>query len=1268
MEDEDIELRDGKLRILNNNYIISKDINNNKYPLKYQTEKGYVNVNFNNEPEFIKVYNEIIHRNIKGCFLHEIIKEGIVKLFFDIDIKDIDENKIYFQYSNEELETEIINILYKLIKSYNHTINDEYLNNYILATHHRDNKKSFRIIYPNLTFNNIKEQKQFVLKIGKGYFNIIDLGIYKLGQCRLIYSSKRGIKGKFEVKNFTNFNDDFLICNSSNTKQTIKILGINHKNINIEKCDDIDYEYIDELLNDKYTDIYKKYRLIFNKSNETFKLENRGNAKCFINQCEIHKKDNTNIYINKYHNKIDIKLCCFKCKDKYDKVEKTDYIKTIHTIKLKNEILKQTFYDNLKLRYKKNENNKLEFVNWKINYNSKKYLELDDVKDYLQSLLYLALYCAGGKTTIMEKIVKYLINVEMKEEHDNKNLYVVFLSCRRTLTAGIFTDLNKALENENIKFESYLMPCGKKSINKFTSNFRVISPESLYKLCGDLIGKENAHKKIYVINEEMPHLINQFQSIKTHGEQLHKNRKTFEELNNNAIGICCLSGTPDKITNKYIRTLTNLKPIVIDFVNKNPIKSLKIYKDKNKTNMMNELYKNIENKQYPILIGWYDGVNTTSKMKISKLDKFEKLIKLKYKDANITIICSKTDEKLKLEYGNNPTLFLEKYKTDIFIFSSTSGIGNNILTQFKSGFFFFNLNCCGDPSNTTQMIWRGRKCPINHCIISYYGKKYKTETEQREKLEDNYEYFINGDKKLKEIEHNINFNKLKNLKEKSIKNIIEDRGKYLNQNYIKYFIKYSYNNRIHLEFEGDDETDDKYFNLKENKNLSKELTEEQETKYTNEFIEAKKLNVEEYEILTGKITKNENDYLMMSKYHLYKFGFIGEANKGILKCNSKINRRILSNIRTIINFKVDDDLIYNDEKDEKINMIEKLMKPYQNLNENARIKIYSILIKGCDLEINKELGTDKELAEDKIIRCLKYKIKEIEELIKCEDFEDRDIIMIMSDYKIKTYITMLFLHLFKLPILKENVYDRLQFNTLCENIIKIINIELSINIKLWNAYFYLMGFNEGQLKKLLMSEIIGDTDYMKNRKKETYEISKMMYIKTYGKEKGIKLLDVEYEKDKINEINEVNEINEEIKKSSHKAMIEFIRLIIGNYGMELCVIEDKNNTLNHKYIFSFKKILKDNLSIFKTHNKIPLLNYYYDEIDKLSDDTRTKINQLNNLLNIDVKQTYRTILKTRKKEDKKLEKMMKKTKKMKTMKTKKTKKTKTEKNDDEIII
>jgi hypothetical protein len=1251
---EDIEIRNGKLRILQNNYIISKEINYGKYSVKYETENGYSNIIFNSEPEFIQVYNEVINKNIKGAFFHEIITDGIVKLFFDIDIKRVVDNEIYFQYSNSELESQIINTLFKRIKSYNNNIEDEYLNNYIIATHHRDNKKSFRIIFPNLTFNNIREHKEFVLNIGKGYFNIIDVGIYKLGQCRLINSSKRGIKGRLEDKNFISFSKDYLICNSSNTKQTIKILFLQPIKLNIKKCDDISYEYLDELMNVKFYDIYKHYRLGFNKSKLSYRLENRGNGKCFINQNEIHKKDNTEIYINKTYNKICIKLFCFRCKDKYKNGDKKQYIADIDIIKLKNaKKHKETFYDCIKLKYKKKEENKLVFFDWNINYNSKKYLELDDVKDYLHSLLYLALYCAGGKTTIMEKIVKYLINVEMKEEHDNKNLYVVFLSCRRTLTAGIFTDLNKALENENINFQSYLMPCGKKSIKNFTSNFRVISPESLYKLCGDLVGKENEHKKVYVINEEMPHLINQFQSIKTHGEQLHNNRKTFEELNKKSFGICCLSGTPDKITNDYIRTLTNLKPIVIDFTNKKPIKSLKLYKDTNKSNMMNELYKNIENKEYPILIGWYDGVNTTNKMKISKLDKFEKLIKLKYKDANITIICSKTDEKLKLEYGNNPTVFLEKYKTDIFIFSSTSGIGNNILTNFKSGFFFFNLVCCSDPSNTTQMIWRGRKCEKNYCIISYFGKKYKTETEQREKLEDNYKNFITGDKKIKEVGHKIDFIKLKKLKQKSIKTVIEDRGKYLNQNYIKYFIKYSYNNRIHLEFEGDDEIDDKYFNLKENKNLSKELTEEQETKYTNDFIEAKKLNVEEYEILTNKITKDENDYLMMTKYHLYKFGFIGEVNKGILKCNNKINRRILSNIRTIINFKVDEDLIYTDDKDEKIKMIENLMKPYQNLNEIVRMKIYNILIKGCNLEINKELGTDKELADDKIIRGLKYKIKEIEELIKCEDFEDRDIIMIMSDYKIKTYITMLFLYLFKLPILKENVYDRLQFNNLCETITKIINRERRINIKLWNAYFYLIGFNEGQRNKLLMSDIQEETDFLKNRKRETYEISKRMYIQNHGEEEGMLLLNEHYEKEKQAEI----EGMKEVKKDSNKAMIEFIRLIIGNYGMELCVIKDKNDTLNHKYIFSFKKLLKDNLSIFKTNNKIPLLNYYYDEIDMLGDDTRNRVNQLNDLLNIDVKQTYKTVLNTRKKESKKLErerlKQMKKNAKTKTKKKKK---------------
>jgi hypothetical protein len=655
----EVEIKNNLLCAFDKTYRICKDSeltesDKSKYPVKYEYH-GFINVIFESELSFLEFYNKCIQTKYNGLFFHEKLYDNKpVKLFFDIDITEGNEthNLEYYDLKRSIFISKILSIIAEKIHSKQVPL--KCYTKVIIASNNRETKKSYRLIYPDIVFSNMKQLKNFMLNHFSEYNNIIDLGVYKPGQLRLIYSTKIGVKKYMKLrnrKNYNSFDDRFLIMSSIRYDNTYDVPDkelIDYKISNKISTDYIfSYSDLSDILNSVNPEILNMYILKNRDSTGNhYRLNNKGEAKCLINEGISHSRDNSYLNINKKGDFISISVTCYKCKNNKN-LKGYKRIKSFRIERTENEKkTKKSFYKSLMEEHIKNPKPKIKFKDFKQIFTDKVYLDLEDIKDYINDCIYLSLYCGGGKTTITAKIINYLIHINNKRAYKHNNLYVLFITCRRTLSNQIKQNINKALgelndKNDNDMFESYMKE-DEQLIKEFKSNFRIISPESIDKLCGDLIGPENEHKKVYVINEEAPHLIKQFNSVNTHKQFIKLNQSTYEELNKKAFGICCLSGTPDKYTSSYIHNLTNLDKYAFDFNIKKSIKELIIYKDTEKTKIRKSLFDKIDKREFPILIGWFDGVSESKIKKVSKIEVFKTLLNT-YANVNITMIYSGSD-------------------------------------------------------------------------------------------------------------------------------------------------------------------------------------------------------------------------------------------------------------------------------------------------------------------------------------------------------------------------------------------------------------------------------------------------------------------------------------------------------------------------------------------------------------------------------------------------------------------------------------------------
>ena len=1153
----------------------------NKYYVKYQNPNSYINIEFENEKDFINCYSEMIENNIQGRFFHEKIDIYSVKLFFDIDIKYEKDNQEYldkyFNIPNDKLEKIIIKLILDVLRPLIHE-NLEFYLKYIISSHHRYDKKSFRIIFPNLYFENIQDEKIFILNKFEEFLNIIDIGIYKHGQCRLIESSKRGIEGAFNIKEKIKFDENFLINCNENYEGFLFINDVvdtvnTTEEYFLEGREKISFIDMDKLIELDYPEIYQDYILKPVKNNpNSFRLNNRGNAKCVISNKFTHKKDNARIYITTTVTDIYINAWCYNndcCSYNYDCLPGKKELKRIkynYTPKYDDK----KFYDSLLHFNNKNSKPELNFDGYKRFYTENKYLDINEIKPYLKSLLYLSLPCGKGKTTIATKAIIQLINEYTNLKKIN-NLFVIIVSCRRTLTFGIEQDFNETLKKYGMKerFENYLIT-SEKLIKEFKSNFRIISPESIHKLCKDLTGEGNEKKEIYLINEEFPHLISQFNNKNTHGDELINNKSTFVELNKKAFGILCMSGTPDRITNGYIKDITNLPPISYDFMVKSPVKNLTVYNDGKigEINMINTLYEKIQNKEFPIGIGWYRGVNSQNH-KVSKLDKFEKKLKIFFPDSRIKIINSKTDS-VELElFGRNPDEYLQE--VDIFIYTSSAYIGVDIQTKFKSCFIFCNYLCANDPTGIIQMLWRLRQCLDNYIVMSRFNSFIKTDKQELKTAVINFtDATKSGD--LNKIEHKINYKELKKISSQfdDIVNANNFRIIFLRNNFCEEFNKYAYNNRISLIFDID-HRDLKDIPLlvdeKKSKKINTDLIKEKIYNFTLELNNIELININDYEILQRKHDKDLNDYNKIRKYNIYKNGYTGILTEDTVKCYYA-NSNEIYNLNILSNFTIQE-IINDDSKEtlDKLKIIDDIIngEQYENcimsVEAKNRIKNNLMNIFNCNTATHINSDDREQKAKDKIINNISYKIRDVEEVLKQDDISLHELLTPLRSNKFRAYIALKCLYLFNLPILESKCYERKEFIELCKTIHKIYLINFYENEKMWSAYLIYLGYGKGAIKLLSNKTLV-------------------------------------------------------IVEKNSKILIEFIRKIISPFGMRLRIIEDKNKTKKHKYIFELKTIIKNNISVFQQEGKIPIINYKWVNAPIINEETKKNYEKLNELINI----------------------------------------------------
>jgi hypothetical protein len=1201
----DILIKDNLLYVDDTPYIIltnkkeedkyfSNNANSQKYLIKYELPNNkYVKVDFKTKKHFIEVYNNCIINNVKGLYFHEIINNKNIKLFFDIDIKNTKANEKYFNMTDRQLCEEIINnVINANIKDYNKSYSS-FLNGVIIGTNHRENKKSFRIIYPNLGFDNVKGLKNFILKVFENKYDFIDCAVYQSNNscsCRLIYSLKvgetEGFKRITQLKNKNVLFDTSFLVNGG--LETTFIIETDYElNENLDKnefCDVSDndelnntkllknmlkLEDIRQLLNVKHKNIMNSYKLSQGNKFNQFILTNKGGAPCFIGNKDgkTHKKDNAVIYVNLTPSMRYVNLTCYGCKNDNVKYGKLINKKIIN----EDEYKSKSFYDNLNLTMDKYEVEDIEFIGYDKFYSNDKYLSLEELTPHLDKLLYLSIFCGGGKTYITCRILKYIIDVKKQLEHKNKNLYIVIVSPRRVLTSGIIEQQNNLLEEDGVLtalFQSYLNYSGT-TIKEFTSNFRICSPESLDKLCGDLINNDN--KQIYMVIEETPHTIRQFQG-KTHKNALTKNIKCFEKLIKKSFGLCCLSATPDNISNKYLKKLVINKPVAFDFTQKTPVKNLIIYNDtpedkkkgiiSGRTLMINHLFNELKNRNYPIAFGWYEGTNATDKLKTSKLDKFINRIKSKFgNDLIITTIYGATDDKIKCDFGRNPIKFLEDEKTQLFIYTSTLNVGTDIQYKFKNNYLFINRMCCNHASDFIQMIWRTRICNNNHMIMSYFNAVSKTEIEKLTLDIKKFKNLTTKDEDIKLIKSGINYEELNNKLDNSeygIIEVIEDMDKHSKKNYIIDLLTYCKHNRIIIQMfeEVDNNKIEDIYNLKEFKTVDKEYKELVELEHEQTINTLELLNVDDYNKLQDKMDKNNDDYISIKKYNIYKNGYVGALTVDLLKCYYDKNfMKNIKNIKLLLNFKhtIEFEEVKNDDI---FSIIDKLMLNHTHYTLKIQSAMKKNYIANFKIKYNNTITNDALTVKKNLLKNISFKLNDIKNIIDSATDKTsliKELTYNIEDDKFKCYVALWFIVSLDIPILQNRVYTRQEFETLTEKVDKFLKLEVVNNKKLLKVYLKYVDYTKASIKNLL-------------------------------------------------------------KNTDSKAVVILIKSIVKIFGMTFKFKEDKNATKKHKYILDLKKKIRKNISIYKQNQKIPLINHEECNITNIDSELRQRIQDVETLI------------------------------------------------------
>lgn len=1161
------EIKYGRLFLNKKSYILTQEKKLNSYCVKYQNALDcFSYVNFENRNEFINFYNEGLTLGAKGVFFHECISsDGLVKLFFDIDIE---KSNPYFLMPNSILESYILTSINNVIKSSNFKVK---LIAPIIATNHRDEKKSFRIIFKNIIFEDIETQKIWVSHHFKNILNdIIDFGVYKKGLCRFVFSSKRGVINSFECNNKLNKIDTHFFINVAEVNEKMHKIFIDDlvkinknvienkeqdeiKNTKIIKIKYIDANFINDLIikkNSNNINILKGYEL--KKSSDIlYRLNNKGDASCFITNGKIHKRDNTLININKLDNGTkSISLFCNSCNES--------------CLLLNNFVIKKSnFYESIKEEYESGKIYNHENKNFTNHYTENEYLKLEDVKEYINSLIYLTLPCGKGKTYLLTSILNYICNDLINYKFINNELVIIIVSCRITLTSEIIDSLNKCI----IKFETYLNNTLKQqtktTIKNFKSNFRIVSPESFY-LNRDLLNQDNKNKEIVIINEELPALIMQFNSISTHGIKRRENQQVWETLNMRASSIICLSGTPDKSSTNYLNHLSNLNKHSFSFSKLEPVKNLYLFDDKEKKLFDNLKDKIINNSKGRIAICWMSGATPQKKGKTTKLQDFEKLLKIHHGDKKVLTIYSGTDEKVKKDFIEDIGGYLEREEIDILIFTSTMYIGVNVLKHFEATFAYVNFKCINGASDIIQSIWRLRNCDTVYMIMSYFTKNYESLESKFYNDTTNFNIVMTEDKELNKLELK-NSSTIQNVinKRLSLEKCVNDMNIDFNVNFIPLFIKHLEYNRIKLNFYEVDKNEKIINDVLKNKEILNDYHEELLNNYIDKYNETDLITVNEFEKISQQQIKNEEDKIKISKYFLYKGGYYSEkVTRDIIVYGYKFKNEI-SNIRYLTNFK----FIENESPDiksdyiEKMKIIKNMMNKYDGLDVAVKTIMYNNLLKRFKIKTDKIIKEDDISTKEKIKKSVEFQLKHIDEVLSVDNEEAptiENIIYLLNNEKFKRHVAITLLTLFNLPILENKIYSKNDYEKLNVDIRNILNVDDFKNSNILKAYLVYLNYDKSKLESL------------------------------------------------------INVMQDEKGDEDNKGIGELLKKIYLNYGMSFKMGE-KNHII---YELKIRENLRNILSVFKEENKIPIINLFEDDLkfDDIDDITRLKINKLKLLL------------------------------------------------------
>ena len=269
--------------------------------------------------------------------------------------------------------------------------------------------------------------------------------------------------------------------------------------------------------------------------------------------------------------------------------------------------------------------------------------------------------------------------------------------------------------------------------------------------------------------------------------------------------------------------------------------------------------------------------------------------------------------------------------------------------------------------------------------------------------------------------------------------------------------------------------------------------------------------------------------------------------------------REFNNIKRLLNFKhiiefeeIKDENINND----KFKLIDNLMLKYKHYTPKMQVIIKQNFIKNLNINFSNSIINDEKTIKINLLKNISFKLNDIKNIIDSEDDTNnliKELSYNIEDDKFKCYVALWFMVKLGIPIFKNRIFTKEEFEIITSETKNILNLEYKKNKRLLKAYLGYLNYTKSSIEKLLTN-------------------------------------------------------------TDSKAVIILIKNIVSVFGMKFQFKEDKNKTKKHKYILDLKTKFRKNMSIYKQSQKIPLINHEEIKINNVNDELRQKIYDIEKLI------------------------------------------------------